>query len=238
MDLRWRLFGYVLGFALALVAAAAAWVGLALREDVAEEMEASTRLVNVMLAVSAAPESRAHELQVLLESGQLRHVAVFVERSSLEQGVTPAASGPLATLVDYLLEGRQIHERRIPMGSSTLVIRADARAEIHEVLRDGARIIVTLVVFSIGMAVLAWLAAHRALKPVRELEQGAGAYRSRRGPGQSAALSAQGICEHRRCHRTAFGRTGRIPGCPAEAGAAAARIAGNRTPGAGTGVAR
>ena len=172
MDLRWRLFGYVLGFALALVAAAAAWVGLALREDVAEEMEASTRLVNVMLAVSAAPESRAHELQVLLESGQLRHVAVFVERSSLEQGVTPAASGPLATLVDYLLEGRQIHERRIPMGSSTLVIRADARAEIHEVLRDGVRIIVTLVVFSLGMAVLAWLAAHRALKPVRELEQG------------------------------------------------------------------
>ena len=30
----------------------------------------------------------------------------------------------------------------------------------------------TLVVFSLGMAVLAWLAAHRALKPVRELEQG------------------------------------------------------------------
>ena len=37
MDLRWRLFGYVLGFALALLLAAAAWVGLALREDVAEE---------------------------------------------------------------------------------------------------------------------------------------------------------------------------------------------------------
>jgi two-component system sensor histidine kinase UhpB len=172
MDLRWRLFGYVLGFALALVAAAAAWVGLALREDVAEEMEASTRLVNVILAVSAAPEYRADELKALLEGGQLRHVAVSVERSNLEQGVTPAASGPLATLVDYLLEGRQIHERRIPMGSGTLVIRADARAEIHEVLRDGARIMTTLVVFSLGMAVLAWLAAHRALKPVRELEQG------------------------------------------------------------------
>ena len=172
MDLRWRLFGYVLGFALALVAAAAAWVGLALKEDVAEEMEASTRLVNVILAVSAAPEFRVDQLQSILEGGQLRHVAVSVERSNLEQGVTPAASGPLATLVDYLLEGRQIHERRIPMGGGTLVIRADARAEIHEVLRDGARIIVTLVVFSLGMAVLAWLAAHRALKPVRELEQG------------------------------------------------------------------
>jgi len=40
------------------------------------------------------------------------------------------------------------------------------------VLRDGVRIIATLVVFSLGMAVVAWLAAHRALKPVRELEQG------------------------------------------------------------------
>ena len=34
MDLRWRLFGYVLGFALALLLAAAAWVGLALREEI------------------------------------------------------------------------------------------------------------------------------------------------------------------------------------------------------------
>ncbi|WP_374243455.1 sensor histidine kinase [Zoogloea sp.] len=172
MDLRWRLFGYVLGFALALLLAAAAWVGLALREDVAEEMAASTRLVNTMLAVSAAPESRVGELEALLAGGQLRHVSLHVERSNLEQAPAPARRGVLDALVDHLLDGREIHERRIPLGDGTLVIRADARAEIHEVLRDGARIMATLVVFSLAMAAVAWLAAHRALKPVRELEEG------------------------------------------------------------------
>lgn len=172
MDLRWRLFGYVLGFALALLVAAAAWVGLALREDVAEEMEASTRLANVILAVGTTPGSRAAELRSLLAGGQLRHVAVSVERSNMEQGVAPAAAGVLSTLADYLLDGRLIHERRIPLGDETLVIRADPRAEIHEVLRDGLRNMLTLIVFSLGMAVVAWVAAHRALKPVRLLERG------------------------------------------------------------------
>ena len=173
MDLRWRLFGYVLGFALGLLAMAVAWVGLALQEDVAEEMKASTRLVNTILALRASEGQRSSELEALLADGQLRHVALSVERSNLEQGVTPEASGVLSTLVDYFMAGRDIHERRIPLGDGgTLVIRADARAEIHEVLRDGVRIIATLVVFSLAMAVVAWLAAHRALKPVRELEQG------------------------------------------------------------------
>jgi len=90
----------------------------------------------------------------------------------MEQGVAPQADGILPALVDHLMEGRKIHERRIALGDRVLVIRADARAEIHEVLRDGVRIVATLVVFSLGMAVVAWLAAHRALKPVRELEQG------------------------------------------------------------------
>ncbi|MBS0354603.1 MAG: histidine kinase [Proteobacteria bacterium] len=173
MDLRWRLFGYVLGFALALSVAAVAWVGLALQQDVAEEMEASTRLADVILAVGTAPGHRASELRELLAGGQLRHVAVSVERSNLEQGVAaPAPAGLLATLADYLLDGRVAHERRISLGDEVLVIRADPRAEIHEVLRDGVRNLATLVVFCLGMAVVAWVAAHRALKPVRLLEQG------------------------------------------------------------------
>lgn len=172
MDLRWRLFGYVLGFALALSVAAVAWVGLALQQDVAEEMEASARLADVILAVGTAPEHRAAELRELLAGGQLRHVAVSLERSSLEQGAAPVAAGPLATLADYLLDERVVHERRIPLGDEVLVIRADPRAEIHEVLRDGVRNMLTLVVFCLGMAVVAWVAAHRALKPVRLLEQG------------------------------------------------------------------
>ncbi len=172
MDLRWRLFGYVLGFALGLLVMAVAWVGLALREDVAEEMEASTHLVNTILALRASDGQSSGELEALLAGGQLRHVALSVERSNMEQGVAPQADGILPALVDHLMEGRKIHERRIALGDRVLVIRADARAEIHEVLRDGVRIIATLVVFSLGMAVVAWLAAHRALKPVRELEQG------------------------------------------------------------------
>lgn len=172
MDLRWRLFGYVLGFALGLLVMAVAWVGLALREDVAEEMEASTHLVNTILALRASDGQGSGELEALLASGQLRHVALSVERSNMEQGVAPQADGILPALVDHLMEGRKIHERRIALGDRVLVIRADARAEIHEVLRDGVRIVATLVVFSLGMAVVAWLAAHRALKPVRELEQG------------------------------------------------------------------
>lgn len=172
VDLRWRLLGYVLGFALALLTAAAAWVGLALREDVAEEMEASTRLVNTMLAISAAPEVRAGALSRLLADGQLRHVTLQVERSNLEQVGTAASSGVGAALVAYLMDGRPVQEQRIPLGEGTLVIRSDASAEIHEVLRDGARIMGTLLVFSLAMALVAWLAAHRALRPVRELEKG------------------------------------------------------------------
>ncbi len=172
MDLRWRLFGYVLGFALALLTAAAAWVGLALRDDVAEEMEASTRLVNVILALSAAETSRPEALQALIESGHLRHIALALERSSLEQAAPPAASGGLARLATLLIGERPIHERRVALGDAVLVIRADASAEIREVLRDGLRSMATLLVFSLAMAAVAWLAAHRALRPVRALEQG------------------------------------------------------------------
>lgn len=172
MDLRWRLCGHVLGFALALLVAAAAWVGLALREDVAEEMEASVRLVNTMLAVSAAQDYRAGDMERLLASGQLRHIALRVERSSLEQQPQAGTASLLDRLVDHFTGGRDIHERRIPLGDGMLVIRADARAEIAEVLRDGARMMVTLLAFCVAMAVVAWMAAHRALKPVRDLEEG------------------------------------------------------------------
>lgn len=172
MDLRWRLFGYVLGFALALLVAAAAWVGLALKEDVAEEMAASTRLVNVMLAVSGSHDAKVSDIRSLLDGGQLRHVVLSMERSNLEQGVTSGEGGLFAPLIDFLMDGRAVREQRIPFGDQLLVIRADARAEIHEVLRDGLRMMATLIVFSLAMAVVAWLAAHRALKPVRELEKG------------------------------------------------------------------
>ncbi|MGL4407675.1 MAG: sensor histidine kinase [Zoogloea sp.] len=91
----------------------------------------------------------------------------------MEQPVAQASSASwLAPLVDYLMDGRQVHERRIPLQDGTLVIRANARSEVQEIIRDALRIITTLLVFCMVMAVMAWLAAHRALKPVRVLEQG------------------------------------------------------------------
>ncbi len=167
VDLRWRLFGYVLGFALALLTAVAAWIGLALREDVAAEMDAAARLVDVVLA-AGTPGQGADALRALSGSGQLRHVVLSVERSSLEQ------SGPVAT----------VHERRIPLGDGTLVIRADARAEIREVLEGGVRIMGSLLILALALAAVAWLAAHRALAPARELERGLA--RLGRGEGDAA----------------------------------------------------
>ena len=165
VDLRWRLFGYVLGFALALLAAVAAWVGLALREDVAAEMEAAARLVDVVRAAGTATGKDSEALQKALDGAPLRHVVLSVERSTLEQGVPSLAADGGAGL-------SSLPVRRIPLGDGTLVIRTDARAEIHEVLEGGLRVMATLLVFSLALAGLAWLAAHRALAPVRELERG------------------------------------------------------------------
>lgn len=162
MDLRWRLFGYVLGFALALLAAVAAWVGLALRDDVADEMAAAARLVDVVQAAAQAGQG-SDALRAALEGAPLRHVVIEVERSSMEQSAPPAVAG---------LTPGILHERRIPLADGTLVIRADARAEIREVLQGGGRVMATLLLLSLILAGLAWLVVHRALAPVRELERG------------------------------------------------------------------
>ena len=81
----------------------------------------------------------------------------------------PTLRGLLAAA---LLGERTAPEQRIPLADGVLVVRADAHAEIREILWDGAGLMLTLLVFSVAMAVVAWLAAHRALKPVRELEAG------------------------------------------------------------------
>ena len=171
VDLRWKLFGYVLGFALAVLTAVAAWVGLALRQDVAAEMDAAARLVDVVMA-AGMPGQGGDVVRRLAAGGPLRHVVLSVERSSLEQVAMPTVQTDL------------LHERRIPLGDGTLVIRSDARAEIREVLEGGVRIMGTLLVFSLALAAVAWLAAHRALAPARELERGLA--RLGRGEGDAA----------------------------------------------------
>ncbi|MGL4408628.1 MAG: sensor histidine kinase [Zoogloea sp.] len=172
MDLRWRLFGHVLVFALALLLAAGAWIGLALREDVAEEMEASVHLVNTMLMLSEASGKTSDELADVLKGDHLRHLVLTLERSKMEQSAVMAAPASSSFWADRLIGNQAVHERRIPLKDGTLVIRANGQSEVAEIVRDGVRILLTLLVFSLAMAVMAWLAAHRALKPVRILEQG------------------------------------------------------------------
>lgn len=174
MDLRVRLFAYLSCFSLLLLALACLVLTISLRQDVAEEIEASTRLVEIMLSVSEARQGETGALKRLIEGDRLRHVALFIERSGREQQPSSEPSGLFQSLLARLsLSGPDTaHERRVRVGDDTLLIRTDPRGEIREKLRDAARVLGTLLLFSLGTMLVAWYAAHRALKPVRAFEDG------------------------------------------------------------------
>lgn len=174
MDLRLRLLAYLSAFSLLLLCFTALAMLNTLHRDVAEEVEASTRLAELMLTIGEARQTGSEPLRRLLEKDRLRHVTLFLDRSETEQPSPSAPGGPLAGLVDRLAQplSGSVHERRIRFGDETLVIRADPRSEIHEILRDAARMLGTLLLFSLGTMLLAWYAAHRALRPVRAFEDG------------------------------------------------------------------
>jgi len=65
VDLRVRLLSFLLGVSCALVLAACVVVALSLREDVAEELDASARLVELMLQVGEAPTKGADAVEAL-----------------------------------------------------------------------------------------------------------------------------------------------------------------------------
>lgn len=170
MDLRWRLVAYLSGFSVALWVVACLVVGYSLREDVADEVAASARLAELMLTVSEARHGDTEDLKRMLAEGELRHLEVFLDRSRMEQ-VSPSEATTL--LASWLpVTPTMAVERRIPVGSDTLVIRADPRSEVEERLRDGGRILGILLLFSLATVAVAWYSAHRALRPVRELEKG------------------------------------------------------------------
>ncbi|AUM00145.1 hypothetical protein B4966_08180 [Rhodocyclaceae bacterium] len=173
MDLRWHLVGGLCAFSVALLAAALLLVGFALREDVAEEVEASRRLAELMLAVHEAREGSSAALERLLADGRLRHVRVSLERPEMEQSLhrTPSNSG----VVDWLagqLTATETAALRIPLGRDVLWVSADPRAEIYEILRDAAFMLATLLAFLLAGGTMAWFAIDRALRPVRALEDG------------------------------------------------------------------
>lgn len=173
MDLRWRLVAWLSAFSVALLAAAVLLVGLALREDVAEEVEASTRLAELMLAVHEAREGSRAALDRLLADGGLRHVRVSLERPEMEQSLRSAsgAAGVLDWLADRL-PGVEAPELRIPLGRDVLLVSANPRSEMLEILRDAVFMLAALLAFVLAGGTAAWFAVDRALRPVRALEDG------------------------------------------------------------------
>ncbi len=172
MDLRWRLVAWLSAFFLALLATAVVLVGFALREDVAEEVEASTHLAELMLAVHEAREGSPASLERLAAGGELRHVSVSLERSGTEQALRDVPEGGLLDWFADRLPGAAPQALRIPVGDDTLLVSGNPRSETVEILRDAMGMLVVLMAFAVVSVAAAWYAVHRALGPVRELEAG------------------------------------------------------------------
>lgn len=162
MDLRRRLIatlGLLLGCLLAVTAAVQL---LSLRNDIEAEVEASARLVNVLLA--AGNPGASPSLDERLARAGLRHL-------SIRTAGQPAAGGtphPLLAWLDLAPAAR--HEQEIRIGNQVLYIAPNPHSEIGERLEDTVRIWSTLLFFFGTTLVVTWWCADRALAPVRELE--------------------------------------------------------------------
>ena len=181
MDLRHRLLACLsAGFA-ALLVAGALLVATSLRDDVQDELEGTARLVALVLqAAQASPQGSeaAHRaVDSLLARGGLRHVRVEWVRSAAEQPLLHSATTRdedagwaerLAGLQDW-----DLPEYRLAVGpNEQLLIRMDPRSEVDEVLEDAAAMLAVFLLFAGVSLAAAWWAADRALRPVRELEEG------------------------------------------------------------------
>lgn len=181
MDLRLRLLATLSAALAALLVAGALVVLSSLREDVQDELQASARLVTlVMQAAQSSPQGSAaahRAVDDLLRDGGLRHVQISWLRSGVEQPLLQSATVPagaegwaarLAGLQDW-----DFPEYRLPVGpDEQLLIRMDPRSEVNEVLEGAAGMLAVFLLFA-GLALAAaWWAADRALRPVRLLEEG------------------------------------------------------------------
>jgi two-component system sensor histidine kinase UhpB len=176
MDLRVRLLAFLSACSLVLLFAAGATVVSSLRDDVAEEMAASARLVDLMLSIGEAREHGGGRIERLLANGELRHLRVEVERADLEQA-SPAGAvhGPLVTLAQRLsgVNEEALAARSVALADRSVIrITPDPESEICEILTDAARMFALLAAFVSASLAAAWYAADRALRPVRELEAG------------------------------------------------------------------
>lgn len=161
MDLRRRLLGW-LGLLLGGLLVMALIVQLhSLRTDIGAEIAASSRLVEVLLAADGA----APDLPKRLANAELRHLSI----RSVDAPVEPIAPRLLQRL-GLAPEPGPGHEIRV--GEHRLVIAPNPASEIEERLADTVRLLITLLLYSGATLLAAWWAADRALRPVRELENG------------------------------------------------------------------
>jgi two-component system sensor histidine kinase UhpB len=189
MDLRRRLLGslcLLLGSLLAMTTLIQLY---SLRSDIRAEVDASTRLVNVLVAAGSAPAADAGAVRALLAGAGLRHLSIRTADEPLPQ----RAAHPLPAWLGFAPPDRS--ERAIRIGGQLLYIAPNPESEIGERLHDTVQIWITLLFFSGTTLAVTWWCADRALSPVRALE--AGLHRLARGE-PDPALPAFALREFRR----------------------------------------
>lgn len=176
VDLRRRLVGYLGALLLALLVVAGGVAAWSIRDDAAQEVKASERLAVAMLAAGelghgGLSADAAARLDATLAEGPLRHVRIAYAKAGNESAPPPTgAAGWLASALG--IEAPAAASYRVRFGADELVISPNPASEIEEVLRDAVRFCITLLLFSGATLAVAWSAAHRALAPVRQLEDG------------------------------------------------------------------
>jgi two-component system sensor histidine kinase UhpB len=193
MDLRRRLIGS-LGLLLGSLLAMTTLIQLySLRSDIRAEVDASTRLVNVLVAAGSAAgpadAGDAGAVRALLAGAGLRHLSV----RTADEPPPQRAANPLPAWLGFPPPDRS--ERAIRIGGQLLYIAPNPESEIGERLHDTVQIWITLLFFSGTTLAVTWWCADRALSPVRALE--AGLHRLARGE-HDPALPAFALREFRR----------------------------------------
>ncbi|WP_066336618.1 sensor histidine kinase [Azohydromonas lata] len=166
MDLRRTLvFRLALSFAGLIVVFGAIWVH-ELREDTLAEQVAASRLVELMQAGEGL-DAQDRVVQLLAQGG-LRHVTVTLLQAGEAAPPAPGAAWP--SLLG--LAASPVTDHRIALGDRVLLIRPDPSSELQEKLGPSIQLLAMLLVFCAACLGMTWLAVHRALSPVKELEAG------------------------------------------------------------------
>jgi two-component system sensor histidine kinase UhpB len=189
MDLRRRLLGslcLLLGSLLAMTTLIQLY---SLRSDIRAEVDASTRLVNVLVAAGSAGADDAGEVRALLAGAGLRHLSI----RTADEPPPQRAAHPLPAWLGFAPPDHA--ERAIRIGGQLLYIAPNPESEIAERLHDTVQIWITLLFFSGTTLAVTWWCADRALSPVRALE--AGLHRLARGE-PDPALPVFALREFRR----------------------------------------